>query len=167
MPASTRSHRLAPGLDRRPVMGRPGHTGHTSAAARSQTVKTKSRVGAEGLENSSQFLLRSASVERLRRRSRLSAGGHLSRRVAAGVVSHSAAIRCARPVSRRSRDSRASESRSWINPRTCGSCDRSAVAPVVPCCRGTGARTPPPDRPTPTYGHAGHASARLPNKAAW
>src|SRR6202051_1191392 len=40
------------------VMGWPGHTGQTSLAALSQTVKTKSSFGASGRENSSQPLLR-------------------------------------------------------------------------------------------------------------
>ena len=44
------------------VMGWPGHTGHTSPAALSQTVRTKSICGASGLANSSQFLLRYPSV---------------------------------------------------------------------------------------------------------
>src|SRR5215469_18308958 len=39
------------------VNGCPGHTGHTSLAALSQTVKTKSSFGASVLENSSQLLL--------------------------------------------------------------------------------------------------------------
>ena len=40
------------------VMGCPGHTGQTSFAALSQTVKTKSSGGAPGCANSSQLLLR-------------------------------------------------------------------------------------------------------------
>ena len=40
------------------VTGRPGHTGQTSCAALSQTVKTKSRAGASGLANSSHDLER-------------------------------------------------------------------------------------------------------------
>src|SRR3984885_4462499 len=46
------------------VIGWPGQTGHTSFAALSQTVKTKSKCGASGLANSSQFLLRSPPVGR-------------------------------------------------------------------------------------------------------
>jgi hypothetical protein len=44
------------------VIGWPGHTGQTSSAARSQTVKTKSRGGASAVTNSSQLLLRRFSV---------------------------------------------------------------------------------------------------------
>jgi len=44
------------------VMGWPGQTGHTSFAALSLTVNTKSRCGAPGFANSSQLLLRSLSV---------------------------------------------------------------------------------------------------------
>src|ERR1700716_4230306 len=40
------------------VIGWPGHTGHASAAASSQTVKTKSRCGASGRANSLQLLER-------------------------------------------------------------------------------------------------------------
>jgi len=40
------------------VIGWPGQMGHTSFAALSHTVKTKSSFGAPGLENSSQLLLR-------------------------------------------------------------------------------------------------------------
>src|ERR1700694_1875785 len=43
-------------------MGWPGHTGQTSLAALSQTVKTKSIWGASGFANSSQHLLRRPSV---------------------------------------------------------------------------------------------------------
>ena len=39
-------------------IGRPGHSGQTSPAALSQTVKMKSSSGAPGTANSSQFLLR-------------------------------------------------------------------------------------------------------------
>src|SRR6266704_2927292 len=46
------------------VIGWPGHTGHTSAAALSQTVNTKSIFGAPGFANSSQLLLRKPSVGR-------------------------------------------------------------------------------------------------------
>jgi hypothetical protein len=44
------------------LTGWPGQTGHTSPAALSQTVNTKSSAGAPGAANSSQFLLRSPSV---------------------------------------------------------------------------------------------------------
>src|SRR5262249_39694566 len=44
------------------VIGCPGHTGHTSFAALSQTVKTKSSSGAPGLANSPQSLLRKPLV---------------------------------------------------------------------------------------------------------
>jgi len=46
------------------VIGCPGHTGHGSAAAWSQTVKTKCMNGAPGRENSSQLLLRNPCVGR-------------------------------------------------------------------------------------------------------
>lgn len=45
------------------VIGCPGHTGQTSAAAESQTVNTKSIRGAPPFANSSQLLLRNPSVE--------------------------------------------------------------------------------------------------------
>src|SRR5512134_337852 len=45
-------------------IGWPGHTGHASAAAWSQTVNTKSIRGLPGFENSDQSLLRSPSVGR-------------------------------------------------------------------------------------------------------
>src|SRR5258708_2282795 len=45
-------------------IGWPGHTGQTSLAALSQTVKTKSRFGAPGLANSSQLLLRKPELGR-------------------------------------------------------------------------------------------------------
>src|SRR5215469_7545016 len=44
-------------------MGCPGHTGHTSLAALSQTVNTKSILGASGLANSFQSLLRKPVVD--------------------------------------------------------------------------------------------------------
>ena len=50
------------GIPQCAVIGWPGHTGHTSFAALSQTVKTKSRLGAPGCANSSQLLLRSPVV---------------------------------------------------------------------------------------------------------
>ena len=50
-------------LQRVQCVGCPGHTGHTSLAALSQTVKTKSSVGASGVENSSQLLLLSPVVD--------------------------------------------------------------------------------------------------------
>src|SRR5580704_10403626 len=46
------------------VIGFPGHTGHTSPAALSQTVKIKSIGGAQDAANSSQLLLRRFSVGR-------------------------------------------------------------------------------------------------------
>ena len=46
------------------VIGWPGHTGHTSLAALSHTVKTKFISGAPGCANSSQLLLRSPLVGR-------------------------------------------------------------------------------------------------------
>src|ERR1700722_7483607 len=46
------------GMPQCAVIGWPGHTGHTSFAALSQTVKTKSSLGASRLANSSQLLLR-------------------------------------------------------------------------------------------------------------
>ena len=46
----------------RAVKGCPGQTGHASSAALSHTVKTKCILGASGLANSSQLLLRSPSV---------------------------------------------------------------------------------------------------------
>ena len=45
-----------------PIIGWPGQTGQTSPAALSQTVNTKSSVGAPGAANSSQLLLRRPSV---------------------------------------------------------------------------------------------------------
>src|SRR3979490_1296220 len=57
------------------VMGCPGHTGQTSLAALSQTVKTKSIGGAPGLANSSQLLLRKLDVGSLAVSSCLSANG--------------------------------------------------------------------------------------------
>ena len=44
------------------VIGWPGQTGQTSAAALSQTVNTKSSSGASGLVNSSQLFERNPSV---------------------------------------------------------------------------------------------------------
>ena len=44
------------------VMGCPGHTGHVSAAALSQTVKTKSNCGASGVVNSFQDFERKPDV---------------------------------------------------------------------------------------------------------
>ena len=44
------------------VIGWPGQKGQTSFAALSQTVKTKSSLGAPGFVNSSQLLLRRPSV---------------------------------------------------------------------------------------------------------
>src|SRR5208282_1053882 len=44
------------------VIGWPGHIGHTSFAALSQTVKTKFIFGAPGFANSSQLLLRAPSA---------------------------------------------------------------------------------------------------------
>ena len=48
------------------VIGCPGHTGQTSFAALSQTVKTKFITGASGLANSSHDLLRKPAVLRPR-----------------------------------------------------------------------------------------------------
>src|ERR1700739_3257571 len=45
------------------VMGWPGQTGHTSLAALSQTVKTKSSFGAPCFANSSQSLLRRPFID--------------------------------------------------------------------------------------------------------
>jgi hypothetical protein len=45
------------------VIGWPGHTGQVSFAAESQSVNTKSILGAPGAANSSQLLLRNPSVE--------------------------------------------------------------------------------------------------------
>src|SRR5437016_2614346 len=50
------------GMPQCAVMGCPGQTGQTSLAALSQIVKTKWSGGAPGRENSSQALLRRASV---------------------------------------------------------------------------------------------------------
>jgi hypothetical protein len=44
------------------VIGCPGHTGQTSFAALSQTVKTKFITGAFGVVNSSHDLLRNPAV---------------------------------------------------------------------------------------------------------
>ena len=44
------------------VIGWPGQTGQVSAAAVSQTVKTKSMSGAPGIANSSQLFERKPSV---------------------------------------------------------------------------------------------------------
>src|SRR6202030_3246695 len=52
------------GIPQCAVIGCPGQYGHTSPAALSHTVKTKSRGGAPGAANSSQLLLRSPSVGR-------------------------------------------------------------------------------------------------------
>ena len=57
------------------VMGWPGHTGHISWAALSQTVKTKFIFGAPGFANSSQLLLRKPSVGRCANSIILSASG--------------------------------------------------------------------------------------------
>jgi hypothetical protein len=50
------------GIPQCTVMGCPGHIGHTSFAALSQTVITKSKCGASGFTNSSQLLLRKPVV---------------------------------------------------------------------------------------------------------
>src|SRR5713226_4269929 len=57
------------------VIGWPGHTGQTSLAALSQTVKTKSSFGAPGLANSSQLLLRKPELGRCAASSCRSASG--------------------------------------------------------------------------------------------
>jgi hypothetical protein len=57
------------------VIGCPGHTGQGSAAAWSQTVKTKSSRGLSGRANSSQLLLRSPEVSKFNSPNSLSAIG--------------------------------------------------------------------------------------------
>src|SRR3984957_6353858 len=57
------------------VMGWPGQMGHVSAAAVSQTVKTKSMTGAPGAANSSQLFDRKSSVRYLYLSSTLRAKG--------------------------------------------------------------------------------------------
>ena len=55
------------GMPQCAVIGWPGQTGHTSLAALSHTVNTKSSSGAPGCANSSQVLLRDISRRKLRR----------------------------------------------------------------------------------------------------
>ena len=59
------------GMPQCAVIGWPGHTGQVSAAASSQTVKTKSSFGASGLASSFQLLERKPLTSKfsLRRRS--------------------------------------------------------------------------------------------------
>ena len=57
------------------LIGWPGQMGHVSLAASSQSVKTKSILGAFGTANSSQLLLRRPVVERWASSSCLSAPG--------------------------------------------------------------------------------------------
>src|SRR5580704_1519291 len=52
------------GIPQWAVIGWPGHTGQTSLAALSQTVNTKSSLGASGLANSFQLLLRRPELGR-------------------------------------------------------------------------------------------------------
>ena len=63
------------GMPQCAVIGCPGQSGHTSLAALSQTVKTKSISGAPGWANSSQLLLRASAVGSCARSSSRSASG--------------------------------------------------------------------------------------------
>src|SRR3546814_19074053 len=60
------------------VIGLPGHAGHVSPAALSQTVKMKSKRGAPGCENSSQLFERKSCVSKPSSLSRESACGWTS-----------------------------------------------------------------------------------------
>src|SRR6266566_5277099 len=68
-------------------MGWPGHIGQISFAALSQTVKTKSSLGASGLANSSQLLLRKFSVGMRAISNRFRASGRSARGMASRTVS--------------------------------------------------------------------------------